>query len=218
MRASKSIPPQGRQVFAFVVDGECELWYIQMLKRTEKSINITLSPEIPQKKKLAEQYNKVIELSKHYDKVFWIIDFDVIGKETHESPKKKKTILQEFKDCYEQIHKNEECKNITIIVNNPCLEYWYLLHFKETSKYFESYDKLKEKELMNCFIDYKKTKEYYTKQKNDIYLRLKPYLSAAIINANKLPAFDFNNTQTGISQMQLMFETDGIKEILKSNF
>jgi hypothetical protein len=211
MRTSKAISPQSRQVFAFVVDGECEFWYIQMLKRNEKSINVTLSPEIFQKKKLAEQYDRVIELSKHYDKVFWIIDFDVIRKEAHESPKGKKTILQEFKEYYKKIHENEKYeKYVTIIINNPCLEYWYLLHFKETSKYFESYDKLIG-ELKRYLTNYGKTEAYYTKQNNDIYLRLKPYLPAAMINANKLPAFDINNIETGISQMLLFFETDGIK-------
>jgi hypothetical protein len=141
MRASKNIKAKGKQ-FAFVVDGECEYWYIQMLKRNER-INIALKPELPQKKKLAEQFDRVIELSKDYDSVFWVIDLDVILKETREASKGTQTALQELYRYYKKIITNEKHPNVKIIINNPCLEYWYLLHFEVTSKYFESYDKLR---------------------------------------------------------------------------
>ncbi len=78
MRKSRTIPIKSKPKFAFVVDGECEFWYIQMLKRNERQINVDLKPEIPQRKKLSELYQKVIDLSKDYDKVFWIIDFDAL--------------------------------------------------------------------------------------------------------------------------------------------
>lgn len=51
MRVNKNMPGKSRQRFAIVVDGECEFWYIQMLKRNERSINVNLEPKIPQKKK-----------------------------------------------------------------------------------------------------------------------------------------------------------------------
>ena len=56
--------------------------------------------------------------------------------------------------------------------------------------------------------DYEKTKEYFTKQDNDIYLKLKPFLSKAKANAKKLGEFDFNNPQSAMSQMQLLFDTE----------
>ncbi|KAA6302354.1 MAG: hypothetical protein EZS26_001467 [Candidatus Ordinivivax streblomastigis] len=204
MRISKNIKAKAKQ-FAFVVDGECEYWYIQMLKRNEKTIHISLKPELPQKKKLTEQYDRVIELSKDYDKVFWILDLDVILKETRETSKGMKSALQELKKYHKKITLNEKYKDVNIIINNPCLEYWYLLHFEATSKYFESYGKLlpilkKHKRLS----DYEKTEKYYTKQNHDIYLKLKPYLFNTIENANKLKVFDFEAPQSGLSQMQLM--------------
>ena len=90
MRKSRPIPLKSRPKFAFVVDGECEFWYIQMLKRNERQISVDLKPEIPQRKKLNDQYKKVIDLSLDYDKVFWIVDFDVIISETR---KAKKSLL-----------------------------------------------------------------------------------------------------------------------------
>ena len=214
MRNNKSAPRPGNQKFAFVVDGECEYWYIQMLKRNERTINVALKPEIPQKKKLIDQFNKVVELSADYDKVFWIVDFDVIKNETLLTKKGTKTALQEFKSYCDKI--NRKHYNIAVIINNPCLEYWILLHFESTTKYFNTCDGVT-RQLKKHLPDYNKSQLYYTKQDNDIYLRLKPLLSNAIINAEKFEKFDFQNPDSGMSEMQLFFNTDQIKKIIEAN-
>ena len=59
MRTSKNRSFKKGIKYAFVVDGECEAWYISMLKRNEKNITVRLSPEIPQKKSLKDQYDKI---------------------------------------------------------------------------------------------------------------------------------------------------------------
>ncbi len=211
MRKTKSIQPKGKQKFAFVVDGECEFWYINMLKRNEKAINVDLKPEIPQKKKLCDQFLKVQELCAHYDKVFWIIDFDVIKSETQKAKKGIKTACQAFKAYCDEINKSFE--NIVVIINNPCLEYWILLHFETTSKYYETCDGVT-KQMKKYLPEYNKSQVFYTKQDNDIYLRLKPLLSKAIINAERLEKFDFQNPDSGMSQMHLFFNTDQIKAVI----
>jgi hypothetical protein len=213
MRKNRSIPFKNKPKFAFVVDGDCEFWYIQMLKRNERSINVDLKPEIPQRKKLFDQYKKVIELSKDYDKVFWIIDFDVINSETRKVKKGVKTALQEFKEYYDVIKK--EHKDVQTIINNPCLEYWILLHFEPTSKYFDNCEGAT-KQLKKHLMDYNKSQLYYTKQDNDIYLKLKPYLNKAISNAKKLEEFNFDNPHSGMSQMQFFFEIEEIRKITES--
>jgi hypothetical protein len=212
MRRNRPIPFRSKSKFAFVVDGECEFWYINMLKRNERSINVDLKPEIPQRKKLVDQFKKVVELSNDYDKVFWIIDFDVINSETHKTKKGARTALQEFKDYYDKIKK--EYKNIIVIINNPCLEFWILLHFETTSRYFNTCEGAITK-LERYLPDYEKTQSYYTKQDQDIYLRLKPHLKNALSNANKLVDFDFDNPHSGMTQMQLFFEIEQIMEIVE---
>ena len=215
MRRIRPIPFKSKPKFAFVVDGECESWYIQMLKRNERSLNVHLKPEIPQKKKLFDQFEKVINLANDYDKVFWIIDLDVITSETRLANKGTKTALQEFKEYYNEI--NEKYKGIIIIIiNNPCLEYWILLHFETTSKYFDTCEGVT-RQLKRYLADYEKTRSFYTKQDNDIYLKLKPNLKSALYNARLLKEFDFNNHHTGMTQMQLFFEVDQISEIIKTN-
>jgi len=214
MRRNKNLPFKIKPKYAIVVDGDCEFWYIQMLKRNERLINVNLEPKIPQKKKLSEQYELVIELSKIYDKVFWVIDFDVINSETRSASKGKQAAIHKFKDYYDNIEKNY--KDVHTIINNPCLEFWILLHFEMTSKYFDSCDKvIKKLKTHKSISDYKKSQKYYTKQGNDIYLKLKPYLKQAIINSNKLKGFDFQNPDSGLSQMQLFFESDNLKRLIE---
>lgn len=214
MRVSKNLKSKSKPTYAIVVDGECEYWYIQMLKRNERSINVNLEPKIPQKKKLSELYNKVIELSSDFDEVFWIIDFDVINFETRSAKKGAKTCLKEFMDYYFQIKK--DCKNVQIIINNPCLEYWFLLHFEFSSKYFESCSKLlNQLKKHKSLSDYEKSQSYFTKQGNDIYLKLKPYINNAITNCDKLGEIDFCNPHNSLSKMNLLFESKGLKQIIK---
>ena len=186
-------------IFSFVVDGECEIWYLQMMKKNEKFLNINLEPKLPQKKKLSDQYKMVTELAKESEKVFWIIDVDNINKETQETKKGEKTVLQQFKEYYSQIP-----ANTIIILNNPCLEFWFLLHYKQTLKYFATYTGL-ERELKKYLVDYQKTEKYFKNSRHDIYQHLKPNLATAINNANLTGAFDFNNTHKGLSEMHKVF-------------
>lgn len=210
MRQSRRIPLATKSKYAIVVDGETEFWYVQMLKRNEKLDSVDLKPEIPQRKKLSEQYEKVIELSKDYDKVYWIIDFDVINKETREEKKGKKTALQELKEYFESFSKKYD-NLVIVIINNPCFEYWLLLHFEFTSKLYPSYRELV-KQLKKYLPDYDKSRIYYTKQNNDIYLRLSPRMPTAISNAKKLKMFNLDNPNTGISQMHFLLENIGLNQ------
>jgi len=210
MRTSKKISQNKKKICSFVADGECEFWYLQMLRNSE-NIRIAVSPEMYQKKSMDEQYDKVVSYSEDSEKVFWIIDFDVILKETRECKKGKEPALVKFKKYAEKL-KDKKYANVEIVVNNPCLEFWFLLHFCQTTKYFESYDKLlpnlkKQATLSN----YEKTEKYFTKG-TDIYKRLKPYLETAIENASKCGKFNFEQTSKGISEMNKIFENLGLTE------
>ena len=208
MRTKKNIRIQKRRIYSFVVDGECEYWYLQMLKDNEKSLNIHLSPEIYKKKTLDEQYKRVMELVEENEKVFWIIDFDVIDKETREAGKGKKTALQKFKEYRE---KTKRFSKIEIIINNPCLEFWFLLHFVRTNKFYKDYDSLLP-DLQKHLDGYEKTEKYFVKTKPDIYRRLKSKLNEAKNNAEKCGGFDFENTGKGLSEMQIIFRELGFSD------
>ena len=118
MRRGRNIPT--KQSFAVVVDGETEYWYLEMLKRNEPNIPFNIKPQILQKKNIDQQYELVTELSEEeYDKVFWIVDLDVLLKEEREK-KNSTSSLQQFLNYYKSLSKQNK---VVVIVNNPCLEY-----------------------------------------------------------------------------------------------
>lgn len=210
MRQSRKIRSQVTPTFAFVVDGETEIWYLQMLKRNERQLRLNIKPEIPNKKSIEEQFNLVVDLSRReYLKVFWLLDLDTIIKESRETPKGKKTSLQAFIEFKKNIKRNY--KNVIIIINNPCLEFWFLLHFEKTSKLYDTCAKA-QTELKKHLKDYEKTQKYFTKQDNDIYIKLKPFLKTAISNSESLGKFDIYEQTKAICEMHLLFRTDKLKK------
>ena len=207
MSRTKKNPFTSKPIYAIVVDGDCESWYMNMIKRNERSIKVDIKPEIPQKKKLKDQYERVLELSQYYDKVIWIVDFDVIGSETLKAKRGANTPLNEFK-LYLAALKNLD--TVSVIVNAPCLEYWFLLHFETTSKHFNNCEDAN-RQLKKHLKDYEKSQKYFTSKNNDIYLKLKDRLNTAFENAEKLETFDINNPHKGMTQMQVLFELLGLK-------
>ncbi len=202
MRTKRPIPFKTQQKFAILVDGQTEAWYLQMLKRNEPSLGVDIKPELPAKKTLEAQYERVCELSTMYDKVYWIIDLDVVLRESRQAPKGRSKAILEFDKWMKQI---ERYDNVTVIINNPCLEFWFLLHFEYTTKGFTACANA-EKQLKTYLSKYEKTEKFFTKQNNDIYLQLKPYLEQAIRNANSLPPFSHDDVNQSLSEMYKLFD------------
>ncbi len=200
-----------RSTFAIVVDGKTEVWYFQMLKRNERKLNVNIEPKLPSKKSLSQQYKMVLSLAKVYDKVFWMVDYDVVKKETIESRGGKESAEEFFIRCRNEILK--DYKNVVIIVNNPCLEFWFLLHYETTSKLYRNSNEA-EKKLRKYLKDYQKKQSYFIKEGNDIYLKLKPRLKTAIENAENAGLFDEKNLERGISEMSLFFKDKEISSNL----
>lgn len=211
MRNSKPVPIPTTPRIAVLCEGECESWYVQMLHRNEPSLGVAPKPEIPQKKKRKELFERVKELANHYDKVFWIVDYDAINSEERVAKKGTETPRQEFKKYVQMLEK--EYNNVVVIVNNPCLEFWLLLHFEETGRFFDTCDKAA-RQLKKYLPDYEKTAKFYTKKDKDIYLRLKPRMKNALAHSKKLKKINFDSPDQAISQMYLFFESEEIKKVL----
>ena len=199
MRKGRNIPT--KQSFAVVVDGKTEKWYLEMLKYNEPDILFDINPRIPKNKDIDEQYELVTELSEEeYDKVFWIVDLDVLLKEEREK-KNSTSSLQQFLNYWCKLSKQEK---IVVIVNNPCLEYWFLLHY-ENGKVFTACAGA-EKQLRRHLKDYEKTEKFFKKSNNDIYKQLKPYLQTAVSNATALGTFDAKDYSKAKCEMPLLFQ------------
>ncbi len=199
MRRGKKI--QTKQAFAVVVDGKTEYWYLQMLIHNEPYISSNIKPQVP-KKNIDQQYKLVTKLSEEeYDKVFWIVDLDVLLKEEREK-KNNPSPLQKFLSYWQQLPK---LNKVVVIVNNPCLEYWFLLHFQKTTKVFTACVDA-EKEVSKYLQGYEKTEKFFKKD-NDIYKQLKPFLKTAKENATALGKFDTHNHSKAMCEMPLLFKT-----------
>ena len=199
MRRGKKI--QTKQAFAVVVDGKTEYWYLQMLIHNEPYISSNIKPQVP-KKNIDQQYKLVTKLSEEeYDKVFWIVDLDVLLKEEREK-KGNTSSLQQFLNYWQQLSKQNK---VVVIVNNPCLEYWFLLHFQKTTKVFTACVDA-EKEVSKYLQGYEKTEKFFKKD-NDIYKQLKPFLKTAKENATALGKFDTHNHSKAMCEMPLLFKT-----------
>ena len=197
----------GKKIYAIIVDGETEVWYFQMMKRHESLLNIDIRPELPKKKKLADQYNSVIENKNlGYDKIIWLLDMDTILKEDKQTKKGQQSKLQELKRYIKKLKKYSQ---VEVLVNTPCLEFWHLLHFKETSKYYAQCESAA-KELRQYLPNYEKTQRYYKQANSDIYQRLKPLQETAHNNAKKLGRFDFEYPQSAKAEMYSVLDILGI--------
>ena len=95
--------------------------------------------------------------------------------------------------------------NLLLIVNNPCLEYWYLLLYRKTTKFFADYATLlPELRRIPELAQYEKCENYYNCRPN-IYERLGKNNGLNRARQNAIP-FNINNCSTqGCSEMNLMF-------------
>lgn len=176
-----------------LVDGECEQDYLTSLKTVEpfksslSAQKIKIAPEIPKTKSLDAQFTAVSTALNDYDKVFWIVDYDVIRKETLMQQKGKQTSLEKFtilskrfKDLISM--KKYKEKEVYVLINNPSIEFWYLLHYENTSKLYTTSDAA-EKKLASHMTNYTKNDEKFRKS---IFSLLKDNLNTAIHNAELL--------------------------------
>ena len=129
---------------------------------------------------------------------------DVVIAESKAAQKGANNQIQKLKNYLNALETNY--KNVITILNNPCLEFWFVLHFEQTTKYFSRCSDA-EKQLKKQLIDYEKTRKYFTKQGNDIYLKLKTKLSAALTNAQKTKRGNLDEIERGICEMNLFFES-----------
>lgn len=212
----KIVPRKLNNTIAVIVDGKDEKWYIEVMKEhypcnSIKSIRI--DPALPQKKKIQELFDLAeSKCNEGFVHVFLMVDMDVPNCDSGE--------FQKFKNIYEkyvgvksnelqgrQLSKYKWMHNLTIIINNPCLEYWHLIHFKTTNKYYRSYNEMKN-DLLKYLPGYEKSERYY-KESPDIFMRLGELqgLSVARGNAQKICPFDIRLCkEAGSSEMDKLFD------------
>jgi hypothetical protein len=72
-----------------------------------------------------------------------------------------------------------------------------------------------ESELKKYIHDYEKTQKYFTKQDNDMYLKMRPFLKTAIANAVNLGTFDRDEPTKAVCEMYTLFLMDELKNTIQ---
>lgn len=166
-----------RKEIALIADGKTEQWYLAQMRK-EENIPITIQPELPTKRTLKEELQKVYQcLEKGYDHVFWIIDLDVVNHS-----QKEDNNWHFLANSIEEINSSDITK-VTIVLNNPCLEFWYILHYKSTSRSYQTFTQLKA-DLNKYLPNYDKSEKYYV----NLYKHLRDRLPQAVQHAKQLPS------------------------------
>lgn len=193
----------GYPSYAIVSDGETEKWYFQLMKEAE-GVRSYITYRCNLKGSLEKVYSQVVDILKdEYTRVFWIIDYDVVIKEEREfrgdglSPLQRlKKILEEADDRYHS--------QLQVVFNNPCLEFWYLLHYIQTNRCYLKYEGELKRKLLSFIPKYDKTETFY-KNKN-LYLMLKDKQNFAIQNSRALDSFDLDNVEHACADIYKVVE------------
>ncbi len=175
--------------YSVIVDGKTEIWYFQAMKEFfGKDAAFNIKPELPKRKSLIDMFSLAYEMSQEgYDKVFLLLDLDKILQDN------KINVLKN------QLN-NIKTDNIFVLINNPCLEFWFLLHYVNKNKVFVNC-KQAEKELKRYLRDYEKSKRFFLYGKRNIYELLFNLQNNAINRASKLGEFDVTNPAKSLAEI-----------------
>jgi hypothetical protein len=191
-RSSRKVKP----LFYLIVDGESEQAYFKEFQRQfREQLAITLKPEIPKRKSFRDLKREFKEKG-GAAKVFWIVDRDVIIKEGRVEE------LNNLKRSYQN-------ENRWILINDPCLEFWFLLHFignyqqsKECEKVIEE---LKRRWIAQQNRNFPKSKVERAEKIAQEYKNNPAFLRTAIENSKRLECEREREPQN-CSELWILFE------------
>jgi hypothetical protein len=191
-----------KKVDLFIVDGPTEKWYLEdYFKLHQPRNNYSFSPDF--KGSWKKNILTIKDKLKDFEYIYWIVDMDVILKEETERKKGGKSPLGQFISEYKLLSKK---KNVKIFVNNPCFEYWILLHFGfQVLTSIKCDDILPKLEKIKAIEGYAKTERFYKNHRITLVERLNESFSSAIINAKKIGEFDVNNPYKPVSEIYKLF-------------
>lgn len=163
-----------RKIFLVICEGETEKTYVELLRQHYR-LPITIKTKVSGNainKRLVVQYCKEMNLESHDDyMVFFMYDCDV-------------------EDIVEKLKKLEG----TLLLSNPCIEFWFLLHLKDWSSSLSSFQAVKNLILSHPdWANYEKGK--LTAKQREILLSEK---MKAVSRAERFPYF--SNPSTNINK------------------
>ena len=167
------IPPKPR--VALVGDGQTEQIYFTNIKDTDRPSDLDLFPDLPVKPgSYRSVLKKALQLTEdyEYERVYALIDMDKVISDNRQAE-------------YEKDKRAAEAKGIIVLENNPCFEFWLLLHFLKTSKSFTACnDVITELKKPSRIPGYEKSQKFLVAAK--LYTQYKELIESNAIPAAKL--------------------------------
>lgn len=125
----------------------------------------------------AQEYQKKNQLSyANGDSVWVVADGDV----NYNNPDPVGSKNQQLS----RVRKLAERSDIQVAISNPCFEYWYLLHFRYTTKYLRDYNATKN-ELETFLPEYEKA--------DDVFEKLVPMMEQAVQSAKRAEKYHLDD-------------------------
>lgn len=191
--ARKRNKRKSRKTIAIVGDGHTEKIYFEDYRNSERPESLTIKPDLPGKK---SGYNgvlsKAIDLKiDGYDEVIAIIDMDILKNKNQ-------------KDKYKLLKDKANAKGVLVLENNPCMEFWFLIHFIKSHKLFTNGSSvIAELRKNNRIPDYQKNQKW--QRKTGLFNLLKKALIEKAITNGKYVESVQNDSS---AQIYRLFEKD----------
>jgi hypothetical protein len=172
-----------------VGEGITEKYYFDHLK-TIFGFKCIVRPRFFTKTCIAKLENEIKALLRGDIFIICVFDADVSKRDVKENQK-----LENLKNKYK---KN---KNVLICDSLPSIEYWFLIHFKDTCPNFTKSSEA-EKALIKYILNYDKTADFL---KNEKWVREMSCLNGSIRNA-KNRAIKYRTSTTSYSKIDLAID------------
>ena len=146
MRKTKQL----KKSIGIVGEGLTERMYFDYIRSNRRYV-FSLKPDLPSHTDYNHIFAKAKEMvRKGFDLVFCVLDIDTILQNRG---------LQDFQSACKRLP-----NNIVPITSNPCIEFWFLLHFMQNPKrrVYNSCESLINESLRKYVPKYEKTEAYFS--------------------------------------------------------
>ena len=160
-------------------EGPTEFYYFNSLRDVFKHLNI--KPDFPKHTNLTELETKIaMGVALGYNHIFCIIDMDT--KDTEPERSRYQKLKKKYAEPIKKPKKGINCK-VEFFETHRCTELFFLYYFRYTSRPYDNQGQLLS-DLNQC-VEYRKTKEFFSKGLHSYFELNGGRLINAIVNAER---------------------------------
>ena len=168
-----------RQTALILGEGPTEFYYFKSFCDVFK--RLTIKPDSPKHTNLTELDAKIKEgIDLGYNHIFCVIDMDTKDNEPEHSQYQK--LKKKYANPIKKPKKGIDCK-VEFFETHRCTELFFLYYFRYTSRPYDNQEKLLDD--LNRNVEYRKTKDFFSKGLHAYFERNNGSLDNAVANAKR---------------------------------